>query len=159
MKKTIILAIIGAIALAWASFALSKENPQIMPEISVQELSVKEMSSLTAMMFGQDPKLLNKIMWCESHGQVSDHDGGRGLNVTGIHDQTFDLWLPQYEKDIGESLDKTKTWDQLKMMAWAFSKGEDYRDDWTTYVAYMSPDHTYSFYSTLLKAHFTVVCK
>jgi len=125
--------------------------------IEVKPLSVKEMAYLTAMQFGQDPTLISKIMMCESGGIVASHDGGRGVNVTGIHDNTFNYWLPKYEKDTGETLDITSTYDQLKMMSWAFSKGDTYRRQWTTYRAYKNGG-TYTFYSILLKNTYTSRC-
>jgi len=126
--------------------------------IEVKPLSVKEMAYLTAMQFGQDPTLISKIMMCESGGRVASHDGGRGVNVTGIHDTTFKGWLPLYQKEVGETLDIKSNYDQLKMMSWAFSKGDTYRRQWTTYRAYKNGG-TYTFYSTLMKRWYTVTCK
>lgn len=108
--------------------------------------------------FGQDPKLISKISYCESEHIVTDHDGGRGKNVTGIHDDTFNGWLPLYEKERGETLNIDSTFDQLKMMSWAFSKGDAYRKQWTTYVAYLNGGE-YTFYSRLLKGTYTAKCK
>lgn len=122
------------------------------------ERSYDEMVVCAATQFNQSPELISKITWCESHHKVKSHDNGRGFNVTGIHNKTFDGWLPMYEKEVGETLNKDSTYDQLKLMSWAFSKGPEYRNQWSTYVAY-TKGGTYSFYSRLLKAHFTVYCK
>ena len=124
---------------------------------NVKTMSVVEMIDYIAPQFNQDPKLISKISWCESKHKVLSHDGGRGVNITGIHDATFRGWLPLYEKERGETLNKDSTFDQLKMMSWAFSKGSSYRNQWTTYVAYMKGG-TYTFYSRLLKGTFTVRC-
>lgn len=126
-------------------------------ENKISTMSVVEMIDLIAPQFNQDPKLISKISWCESKHKVLSHDGGRGVNITGIHDATFKGWLPLYEKERGETLDKDSTFDQIKMMSWAFSKGSSYRNQWTTYVAYMKGG-TYTFYSRLLKNTFTVKC-
>lgn len=123
-----------------------------------KEKTIEEMVLEIAPRFGQDPALISKISWCESHHEVKVHDGGYGVGVTGIHKKTFEGWLPKYKADTGETLNYDSSYDQLKMMSWAFSKGESYRDDWTTYVAY-TKGGTYSFYSKLLKGHFTVYCK
>lgn len=136
-----------------------KASGKVEEEVKVEQpKTVIEIIGEIAPRFGQDPKLIEKITWCESHHEVKSHDGGRGTNVTGIHDKTFDGWLPLYEKEQGETLDKASTYDQIKMMAWAFSKGDGYRNQWTSYVAYTNGG-IYSFYSKLLKAHFTVKCK
>lgn len=121
-------------------------------------MTVEQMIDSVAPTFNQDPKLISKISYCESHHKVKPNDGGRGVNITGIHDATFDRWLPLYKKETGETLNKKSTLDQIKMMSWAFSKGENYRDDWTTYRAYIRGG-TYTFYSRLLKKTFTVYCK
>lgn len=131
------------------------------PLVTVQDtenMTVVEMLEHIAPQFKQDPKLISKISWCESGHKVLPHDGGRGRNMTGIHDTTFNGWLPLYEKETGETLNINSVYDQFKMMAWAFSKGDSYRNQWTTYVAYKNGG-TYSFYSRLLKKHFTVNCK
>lgn len=126
--------------------------------ITPEEMSVEEMISSIVPRWNQDPKLISKISWCESQHKVKVHDGGYGLGVTGIHKKTFEKWLIEYEKENVETLDYGSTYDQLKMMTWAFSKGESYRDDWTTYVAYMKGG-VYSFHSKLLNGDFTVYCK
>lgn len=126
--------------------------------VSYEKMTVDEMISGTAPRWKQDPALISKISYCESHHLVAVHDGGYGKGVTGIHANTFERWLSAYKKENGETLNYDSTYDQLKMMAWAFSKGDSYRNQWTTYVAYTNGG-TYSFYSKLLKGHFTVHCK
>lgn len=159
-KKIIAWSIFWASVLFWLALGLSEvfaKEKEIMPTINVAPLSVWELASISAIQFGQDPKLINKIVQCESGGKVASHDGGRGVNVTGIHDKTFNYWLPKYEKDTGETLDITSTYDQLKMLSWAFSKGEDYRRHWTSYRS-IKNGGTYAFYSNLLKKHYVVKC-
>jgi len=134
------------------------EDPQQATVVLPSEMTIEQMILDVAPRFKQDPLLISKISWCESHHEVKVHDGGHGLGVTGIHKRTFAGWLPLYEKEQGETLDYGSSYDQLKMMSWAFSKGDSYRNQWTTYVAYMNGG-TYSFYSRLLKGHFTVRCK
>lgn len=109
-----------------------------------------------APIFNQNPSLIKKIVYCESSGKISSHDGGRGTNITGIHDTTFDYWLPKYIEQNGETLNKDSTYDQIKMMSWAFSQGYAYK--WTTYVAYKNGG-TYTFYSSLMGKWYTATCK
>lgn len=106
--------------------------------------------------FNQDPALIEKIIYCESGGEIKSHDGGRGTNITGIHNTTFNYWLPKYEASQNETLNIDSTYDQIKMMSWAFSQG--YANQWTTYVAYTSGG-TYTFYSSLMGRMYTARCK
>ena len=124
----------------------------------VRDFSVKSMMEELAPRYGQDPALISKISYCESQHKIKSHDGGRAVNITGIHDKTFNYWLPLYEKEQGETLDINSSYDQIKMMSFAFSQGESYRRQWTTYVAYKNGG-TYTFYSKLLKGTFTSRCK
>ena len=127
-----------------------------MPTI-VKVLTIPEQIEKAALQFNQDPKLISKIAYCESEHKVLPHDGGRGVNMTGIHDTTFKGWLPLYQKEVGETLDIKSTLDQFKMMSFAFSKGDTYRRQWTTYRAYKNGG-TYTFYSRLMKKTFTSRC-
>jgi hypothetical protein len=136
----------------------TSRGEEIVPVVDTANMSVVEAIDYIAPKFAQDPVLIKKIVWCESMNQVVVHDGGRGIGVTGLHRQTFNLWLPIYREEMKEELNYDSTFDQLKMISWAFSKGETYRDDWTSYRAYRNGG-TYSFYSRTLGSHFTVKCK
>lgn len=155
LKMTFGLIIVLVIAFGSAKSTSAEDPIPVVPKIPQ---TVSEMIDQIAPTFDQDSSLIKKITWCESEWQVVDHDNHAGLNVTGIHDTTFDGWLPLYEAKYHETLDKNSTYDQIKMMAFAFSLGSSYRNQWTTYVAYMNGG-TYSFYSMSLKAHFVVHCK
>ena len=157
--KRFIFAVCVLVLFFWPSKIMPSKALGASPQgVSHEMQSVPEMIAEIAPRFNQDAFLIGKIAYCESHYENVVHDGGYGKGVTGIHANTFARWLPLYEKDQGESLDYDSTYDQLKMMAWAFSKGDEYRNQWTTYVAYMNGG-TYSFYSRLLKGHYTVHCK
>ena len=160
-NKIVILLEIICICLIAYSIYLQKVEGKEMPEkspIILFDDSVRGMINRIAPTFGQDPELISKITWCESRHEVVSHDGGRAKNITGIHNSTFKGWLPAYEKEMGETLDVHSTYHQIKMMSWAFSKGESYRKKWTTYVAYINGG-SYTFYSKLLKGTFTAKCK
>lgn len=120
--------------------------------------TVDEIIKEVAPLFKQDPKLISKITFCESSHRVQSHDGGRAFNITGIHDTTFNYWLKQYEKEMNETLDLHSTYDQIKITSWAFSKGDKYRNQWTSYVAYINGGE-YTFYSKMLGKTFTARCK
>jgi D-alanyl-D-alanine dipeptidase len=153
-----IITIVLATALATSTVFAQEATYIEAPTIDIEKLTTEQMIDRAAKQFNQDPKLISKISYCESQHKIKSHDGGRAVNMTGIHDTTFKLWLPRYEKDTGETLNMKSTYDQFKMMSWAFSKGESYRDDWTTYVAYLKGGE-YTFYSRLLEGTFTAKCK
>lgn len=106
--------------------------------MTLEAMSVPEMIEHISPQFGQSPSVIKTIVCSESDFLVLPHDGNKGTNVTGIWDSTFDGWLPQYEKENGETLNKHSTYDSLKMMSWAFSKGDEYRYQWSTYHAYIN---------------------
>lgn len=135
------------------------EKPKIEEKVDVNKMSYVEMIDYVAPQFGQNPTLIKKVIYNESGFKVQCHDSCRAKNITAIHDTTFKGWLPKYKKEIGETLNINSQYDQIKMLSWAFSKGESYRKKWTTYVSCKNPSGTYSFYSNLLEKNFTVICK
>lgn len=122
----------------------------------IESMTVPEMIEYIAPQFGQPTKAIKTIVCSESNFLVLPHDGGRAVNVTGIWDTTFDGWLPQYEKEMGETLNKKSTFDQLKMMSWAFSKGDSYRYQWSTYHAYVNGGQA-RIWSRYYNRHFNIV--
>jgi hypothetical protein len=118
--------------------------------------SIPELIDYIAPQFGQPTKAIKTIVCSESNFLVLPHDGGRAVNVTGIWDTTFDGWLPQYEKEMGETLNKKSTFDQIKMMSWAFSKGDSYRYQWSTYYAYVNGGQA-RIWSRYYNRHFNIV--
>jgi len=123
----------------------------------VSSMSVQEQINYIAPQFNQSPKLINKITWCESSHMVLPHDGGAGVGVTGIHKATFNGWNIMFEKEFGFKLNYESTFDQLTMMSYVFGKGNSYRNQWTTYVAYANGG-TATLFSKKL-GYFTVTCK
>lgn len=172
-KKLIIVVLIAWICMGTISYAqtldVPKKDENIKDVIVLDsketieakraKMTIPQIIEEVSPIFGQDPKLISKVAYCESHFKVVDHDGGYGMGVTGIHRATFNSWLIKYKKESnGETLNYNSSYDQLKMMAWAFSKGDSYRNQWTTYVA-IQKGGSYSFYSKLLQKNFTVRCK
>lgn len=140
------------------SVPVMAQAPELTWEQKVSNMSVKEMIDYIAPQYNQDAKLINKISYCESRHQLNVvHDGGYGKGVTGIHRATFDGWNIMFEKEFGFKLNYDSPFDQLTMMSYVFEKGDSYRNQWTTYVAYVNGG-IYFFYSNLLKNYFTVRC-
>lgn len=103
-------------------------------QISWDEIPIKEIIKCIAPAYGQDSKLIDRVVFEESsYNTIANHDGGQGKGVTGLHKTTFDWWYPKYLKETGENLNYESNLDQLKLMSWAFSKGESYRMAWSTY--------------------------
>ena len=122
----------------------------------VVEQTIPQMIQEIAPRFGVDPKIISIVSKCESGWKVVEHDGGHGNGITGLHKATFKLYLKKYELKHNETLNYDSSYDQLKMMSYMFSIGQ--ARQWTAYRAYMNGG-TYSFYSKLLKKHFTARCK
>lgn len=150
-----------ALLLPSTVIALPSTDAPINTPIKAQNApkSIVEIIDEVAPLFGQDPALISKISYCESkHNKNAIHDGGYGKGVAGFHKSTFNRYNKMYFKEYGEWLNYDSSYDQLKLMSYAFSKGEASRLEWTTYRAYKNGG-TYSFYSKLLKRYFTVICK
>lgn len=78
--------------------------------------------------------MMSKVIFCESGFQTTvSHDGGRGKGVTGFHRTTFNQWAKRYFKETNQTLNYDSAYDQIELMSWAFTKGENYRNDWTSY--------------------------
>lgn len=104
--------------------------------------SIPELIDYIAPQFNQSPELIKKIAYCEAnYRHFPVHDGGQGIGTTGILKTTFNGWTKQMGRT---DLRYESNYDQIYVMAWAFSQGEHYRDDWTTYVAYKKGG-TYTF--------------
>ena len=78
------------------------------------------------------PKTIRRVLKAESQlncNPKGHNDGGLARGIAQFHEQTFDT----FSKELGEKLDYNSCSDQIKLMAFAFSKGERYRRHWTTY--------------------------
>lgn len=159
LRRSLLVLIILSLTFLCVLHTESETIPDSNPIVIESEKTVDELILEIAPKFNQDPQLIKKIIYCESGGKVKSHDNGRGTNITGIHNTTFDYWLKKYKETYyNEELNKNSTYDQIKMMSWAFSQGEEYRRAWTTYVAYKNGG-TYTFYSKLLEGTYTARCK
>lgn len=96
---------------------------------------------------------LTKVMMCESNLDNSKiGDNGLAIGIAQFHQPTFD----NFSKQLGEDLDIKNEEHQIKLMAYAFSKGD--ANHWTAYRA-LKNGGTYTFYSKKLGKWFTVICK
>lgn len=138
--KIILTIILVILCLIFTNELLTKEvhyqrQEPVLP--NYDSLTVKELIKLKAEKYNLSSNMMDEIILCEStYNPNAVHDGHRGVGVTGFHKSTFDLWLKKYEKETNQSLNYNSTFDQLELMSWAFSKGESYRDDWSSYNRY-----------------------
>lgn len=147
MKKILVVLII----LAFLFFAKTLKAEA--PELTLEQLSPKELIQHYGKQYGVSTRLLEAVARCESHiGKNTNGDGG---NAQGIYQYWESTWL-QFEKEIGEDLDKSSTHDQVKMTAWAFSKGKG--NHWTSYRAIQNGG-VYEFYSKKLGRSFKIYCE
>lgn len=124
--------------------------------VEAKELSDKEYIKLYAKEFGVDSELLYDVMMWESSGKKVVGDGGRSFHEFQWQKPTWELYQKMYSQEFGETkFDINSLHDQIKLTAYAFSKGEPARNMWTVYRA-IKNGGTYSFYSTQLKKHYTV---
>ncbi len=104
--------------------------------------------------YGSSYNDLKKVANCESGMQEKPKPGDHGLanGIMQFHEDTF----KGMSKEMGESLSYESAHDQIKVAAWAFSKG--YGNQWTTYVA-LKNGGEYTFYSKTFGKNITVYCK
>ena len=110
--------------------------PTQVPIIDTQRvMTIPEVIHEMSTTYGVNEKMLSEVIFCESSfRQGVSHDGGQGVGVTGFHRDTFDDW----NKRFGLDLNYYSSYDQVKLMAIAFTKGENYRDDWSSYRRYVT---------------------
>lgn len=122
-------------------------------ELEISERSIPEQINFFAEQYGVDSSLVKKIVQCESQGkETALGDGGRAYGLMQYHKASFE----RHAELFGEELDYYSSYDQIKLGTWAISEGHG--REWTSYRA-IKNGGTYSFYSKLLKKHFTVKCK
>ena len=106
-------------------------------ELSLRDL-IENYTRTMASFYGIDPKETLETNVCESNWNREPEkaitiygDKGKAHSLAQFHKPTFDTW----KKESGMPELEYKSWtDQLKLQAWAFSKGEKYKDDWTCYI-------------------------
>lgn len=130
-------------------------NPQstTSAELIIREQSIQQQVEYFSELNDIDPKLISKIIQCESQGKENAlGDGGRAFGIMQYHKASF----INHSEIYGEELDYYSTYDQIKLGTWAIANGRG--NEWTAFRA-IKNGGTYSFYSKQLKKHFKVVCK
>lgn len=98
------------------------------PSPLLAEMPITTLISHFSVVYGASTDELTKVMKCESNfNPKAVGDGGKARNVYQYHKPTFDA----FSKDFGEQLDYNSYYDQIKLTAWAFSKGKSYKRHWT----------------------------
>lgn len=123
-------------------------------KINPQDLSVTDQVIYFSNLYGGDSEIALKVMDCESGGNHSVvGDGGRSRGIFQFQKSTFE----RMERGLGENLNYTSQFDQIKLASYALSHDELARE-WSTYRA-IKNGGKYAFYSSQLKRHFVVYCR
>ena len=150
-QKTIVLALLLCSLLGFNPQSTTSAELPIIPPITKQY--IQEQVEYFSEINGVDPKLISKVIECESqNNHKAKGDGGKAFGVMQYHKQSFE----NHAKLYGEKLDYYSAHDQIKLGTWAIANGKG--REWTAYRA-IKNGGTYSFYSKMLKRHFTVKCK
>lgn len=120
--------------------------------LEISEQSVTNQIDYFATLYGADSRIVKRVVDCESNGLHSAKgDGGRSVGIAQFQKATFlDL-----EYKMGEDLNYSSSFDQLKLLTWSIANGHGNR--WTAYRA-LKNGGVYSFHSTQLNRDFTVRC-
>lgn len=127
-------------------------NPLQIAQADEQKNTTKELVTKYAQVYNVNSKIMLAMMRCESSGnQSAIGDGGRAKGLYQYHTGTWE----RIEKKLDKDMDINSEHDQIHMTAYALSQGMG--SQWTSYVA-IKNGGTYSFYSKLMKQHYTVKC-
>lgn len=127
-------------------------NPLQIAQADEQKNTTKELVTKYAQVYNVNSKVMLAMMRCESSGnQSAIGDGGRAKGIYQYHTGTWE----RIEDKLGKDMDINSEHDQVHMTAYALSQGMG--SQWTSYVA-IKNGGTYSFYSKLMKQHYTVKC-
>lgn len=73
------------------------------------------------------------VITCESGWRPEVYgDGGKAYSYAQFHRPTFEMWA----KEINKDLSYTNPDDHLELMAYAFSRGTSYKNDWTCWTKF-----------------------
>lgn len=127
-------------------------NPLQIAQADEQKNTTKELVTKYAQVYNVNSKVMLAMMRCESSGnQSAIGDGGRAKGLYQYHTGTWE----RIENKLGKDMDINSEHDQVHMTAYALSQGMG--SQWTSYRA-IKNGGTYSFYSRLMKQHYTVKC-
>lgn len=121
--------------------------------VSPTDMTIEGQINYYSELYDVDSGIINKVIQCESRGNVNAvGDGGRSRGIAQFQEPSFN----RLSRLMGEELEYTSPHDQIKLMVWSIANG--YGREWSAYRALMNGG-IYSFYSSQLQKHFTVVCK
>lgn len=107
-------------------YAFTGYNTVLSEDRKVSEYTIPEMIEYYGKQFGVQPSQLLAVAKCESNlkqDSWGDHHNARGI---------FQFWQgtwDSFSNKLGEKLDRESAQDQVKLAAFAFSKG--YQNSWT----------------------------
>lgn len=126
---------ISLLALTWTVATPTPSLP--LPVPIVQEVTVpKEPEFLTATdtliyfadKYGANKDELLKVAKCESSLRFyTQGDNGKATGTMQFHKPTFET----FAKEMGEKLDYNDPIDNIKLGAWAFAQGPEYKRHWS----------------------------
>jgi len=153
------MVIIVFVSLIIVSSNAKAEAPIYKPE-PPRTYTAKEYIIRYAKQFRTNPKLLLKIANCESEMNTNAiGDAGLAIGIYQYHKNTWNDFVKLYKRKVyDENLNIYSYQDQAKLTSFIFSEYPEYKNRWTTYIAYRKGGE-YRFYSYLLKKHFISVCR
>lgn len=100
------------------------------PSPTISEMTSAQLIEHYSELYGSSSNELEKVMACESGGnQKAIGDNGHSKGVYQYWEGTFN----EFSKELGQKMDYNSSMDQIQLTAWAFSKGTDYKNNWTCY--------------------------
>lgn len=131
INKMLLVLFVPLTTLLWQPQITNDYTHETLP---LEKVAIKEVIKCIAPAYGQNPALIDRIVFLESsYNPNAIHDGGKGKGAVGFHKTTFEYWNKTFFKETGKVLVYENNADQIELMSWAFSKGEQYRMAWSTY--------------------------
>jgi hypothetical protein len=133
INKFILFIIVLINCYQFSTITLTKADELVKAPTVTPTMSYTDIAKKVSLEYNQDWWLIYNICKAESHFNPNAiHDGGAGKGICGIHKTTFIYWEKKFNIDLNYNSD----YDQIKMTALAFSNGELYRSQFSTYNRY-----------------------
>jgi len=133
INKFILFVIVLINCYQFSTITLTKADELVKAPTVTPTMSYTDIAKKVSLEYNQDWWLIYNICKAESHFNPNAiHDGGAGKGICGIHKTTFIYWEKKFNIDLNYNSD----YDQIKMTALAFSNGELYRSQFSTYNRY-----------------------
>lgn len=101
------------------------------PTRTIYQYSPRELVAYFAQEYNSSVSEMDATITCESNWDpksTGDHNLANGISQ--FHQATFNSW----SKEMGETLNYNSTFDQIKVMAWAYAQGESFKENWSCYT-------------------------